>query len=125
MVKSIVSVIIAISLILGGAVLENRFVRKQFDEFNIVLDTFYEKVENKTANKQDAIAVQKSWIEKKKVLHIFIPHNDIKEVDLWVTETISLTEYEKFEDVLSKIDVLKELCIQIPNTFEIEFANIM
>lgn len=125
MVKSIISVLISLCLIFCGATLENKFVKKQFDEFDIVLETFYEKAENNTANEQDALAVQKNWLEKKKVLHIFIPHNDIKEIDLWISETISLTRYEKYEDVLSKLDVLKTLCSQIPKTFEFEFANIM
>lgn len=125
MVKSIISVLISLALIFGFAAYENSFVMRQFDEFSTVLDTLYEKVENETANKQDVLAAQQNWVDKKKVLHIFIPHNEIKEVDLWLAETISLVGYEKYEDALSKLDVLKELCEQIPHTFRLHISNIL
>jgi len=125
MVKSIISVLISLALIFGFAAYESNFVMRQFDEFSTVLDTLYEKVENQTANKQDVLAAQQNWVDKKKVLHIFIPHNEIKEVDLWLAETISLVGYEKYEDALSKLDVLKELCEQIPTTFRLHISNIL
>lgn len=125
MVKSIITVLVALAIIFGGAAYEQNFVKRQFDEFNVVLETLYVKTENNTANKEDVLAVQKNWVDKKNVLHIFIPHNEIKEVDLWLAETISLVAYGKYEDALSKIDVLLELCEQIPHTFRLHISNIL
>ena len=84
----------------------------------------YEKVEEEYANREDVLAVQKSWLKKKSRLHVFIPHNEIKEIDLWLSESVTLVEKEKWEDALSKIEVLKELTEQIPNTFKVTIENI-
>lgn len=124
MVKSIISIFVALAIIFGGAAYERNFVKRQFDEFDVVLESLYEKTENCTANKEDVLAAQMNWVKKKEVLHIFIPHNEIKEVDLWLAETISLVAFEKYEDALSKIDVLLELCEQIPKTFRLDISNI-
>ena len=69
--------------------------------------------------------MQKNWLEKKKALHIFIPHNDIKEVDLWLAESATLVRDEKWDDAISKIEVLKELSEQIPKTFTLSWENIL
>ena len=125
MVKSIVTVIIALFLIFGGAVFEAKFVNKQFNEFDVALSSLYDKTKDQTANKQDVLAVQENWHAKKRVLHIFIPHNEIKEIDLWLGETISLINFEKYDDALSKLDVLIELCREIPKTFTPAMPNIL
>ena len=125
MVKTIISVIVVACFITVGAILENSFIHKQFDELEIILDTLYEKVEAETAVKEDAYSVQKNWIEKKKYLHVFIPHNEIKEIDLWLSESVTLIDDKEWSDAISKIEVLKELCEQIPKTFTIAWENIL
>lgn len=125
MVKTICSLLCALAIIIAGATYENDFIIRQFKEFGVVAQTLYEKTEDRTAVKDDAIAVQKNWLEKKKYLHNFIPHTEIKEMDLWISECVSLIENGKWEDALSKIEVIKELSEQIPKTFEISIENIL
>ena len=116
---------IAVAVILTvGAIYETNFVKKQFTDFSVAIDCVYEKVDEKTATEDDVYALQKSWLEKKRYLHIFIPHNEIKEVDLWLAESIKLVRDEKWEDALSKMEVLKELAEQIPKTFKVSPENI-
>ena len=69
--------------------------------------------------------MQKNWIEKKHVLHIFIPHSEIKEVDLWLSEAATLVRDKEWHDAISKIEVLKELSEQIPMSFKITLENIL
>ena len=125
MVKSLISMLIVALLLTCGALYENSFVNKQFDEFNSVLQVLYEKVDNQTATQDDVYAVQKNWIDKKKVLHVFIPHNDIKEFDLWLSESSTLVRDKKWEDAISKIEVLIELTEQIPRSFILALENIL
>ena len=125
MVKSFISMLIVAILLTFGALYENAFVNKQFDEFNSVLQVLYEKVDNETATQDDVYAVQKNWIDKKKVLHVFIPHNDIKEFDLWLSESSTLVRDKKWEDAISKIEVLIELTEQIPMSFVLALENIL
>lgn len=125
MVKTIVSTLIVALLLTGSAIYENYFVNKQFSEFNQSLTQLIEKVDDKTAVEDDVYTVQTFWLEKKKFLHIFIPHNEIKEIDLWLAESVKLVRDEKWEDARSKVEVLLELSEQIPKTFTLAIENIM
>ncbi len=124
MVKTIISVICVSAILLAGCIFEMNFIQRQFDEFSVVTSELYEKVDQKTATMDDVYAVQENWLNKKKYLHAFIPHNEIKEVDLWIAESATLVRDKKWEDALSKVEVLKELSEQIPKTFVISFANV-
>lgn len=125
MVKSLVSMLVALAVLIAGSIYETSFVEKQFKEFDVVLEELYEKVDEKSAVKDDVLAVQKNWLDKKRVLHIFIPHNDIKEIDLWLSEAVTLVRDCEWKDAISKIEVLRELSEQIPKTFKVSFENIL
>ena len=62
---------------------------------------------------------------KKKTLHVLIPHNEIKEIDLWLSECCGLLETKTFDDALTKLTVVSELIEQIPKTFSFRIENIM
>ena len=125
MVKTFISMITVAIILFVGSILETRFIDKQFNEFNEVLCVLYEKVDDETATIDDVYAVQENWIEKKKYLHIFIPHTEIKEIDLWLSESATLVRDKEWEDAISKIEVLKELSEQIPKTFSLRLENVL
>ena len=125
MVKSIISMLCVALLFVVGAIYETDFVHRQFEELHGVLTVLYEKVDEQTATQDDVYAVQKNWLEKKKYLHAFIPHNEIKEVDLWLAESATLVRDQEWSDALSKIEVLIELAEQIPKTFKASWENVL
>lgn len=124
MVKSLISTICALIILVAGSVYENHFIQKQFTELKNDLINLYSLVDSQTALKSDVLSVQKNWLEKKRFLHAFIPHTEIKEIDLWLSESITLVEDEEWHDAISKIEVLIELSEQIPKTFQISFENV-
>ena len=124
MVKTLISAICAAVIIVFGSFFEMNFIHKQFNEFHEVVEILYEKVDSQSAVEQDVYAVQENWLHKKNYLHAFIPHNEIKEVDLWLSETVTLVRDKQWEDAISKLEVLKELAEQIPRTFSLTLANI-
>ncbi|MBQ8196872.1 MAG: DUF4363 family protein [Clostridia bacterium] len=125
MVKTIISTACVLALLIGGAIAETNYIRKQFDDFNQVLCVLYEKVDDEVAVESDVYAVQDFWLNKKKHLHAFIPHTEIKEIDLWLAESVTLVRDKEWEDAISKIEVLKELTEQIPKTFIISWENVL
>jgi len=125
MKKSIIVMSIVALVLIGGAIYETNFVQRQFQELHAVFSELYVKVDEETAVYDDVIAVQNNWLDKKKYLHAFIPHNEIKEIDLWLSESAILVRDEKWSDALSKIEVLKELAEQIPKTFAVTWENIL
>ena len=125
MVKALISAIISLFIIVGGSVFEQNYIKNSFSEFERVAKLAYEKTENQSASKDDVLSLQQLWLEKKKSLHIFIPHNDIKEIDLWVSEAVTLVEKKKWEDALSKLEVVIEIVEQIPKTYSLRIENIL
>ena len=83
MVKAFFTAIIALIIVVSSSFLEQRYLKNTFSDFKEIATVAYNKTEEKTAVRGDILAVQNFWLEKKKTLHIFIPHNDIKEFDLW------------------------------------------
>lgn len=124
MVRSIISALAVIVILFSISIGEQYLLRKSFGEFKEEAVCVYKKVEEETAVKEDAVSLQKFWLEKKKTLHLFIPHNDIKEVELWLAEACTLIENKEFVDALSKIDVVIELCEQIPTMYVFTPQNI-
>ena len=125
MVKTIISIVVVSTILALGMIFENNFTQNEFNEFHQTLEVLYQKVNDKTAVEDDAYAVQTSWLNKKKYLHSFIPHTEIKEFDLWLAESIKLIREEKWEDALSKVEVLLELAEQVPKTFKLSLENVL
>ncbi len=124
MVKSIITIICASVLVIAGAIFENHYINQNFSELRSSLTILYDKVENQTAVEDDVYAVQKQWLGKKKNLHAFIPHAEIKEIDLWLAESVTLVGDKEWQDAISKVEVLLELTEQIPQSFKPSFGNI-
>ncbi len=125
MVKSIISTVLSIILLVSLSIIEQSIINNTFEDLKDNLSVVYQKTEEQTAVKDDILAYQKFWIKKKEFLHVFIPHNEIKEIDLWIGESCTLIEYKKYEDALSKLDVVMELIEQIPKTFALRIENIL
>ena len=124
MVKSIITIICASVIIIVGAIFESRLLQNDFSELNSSFTLLYQKAESHIATEDDVLAVQKNWLNKKKTLHAFIPHTEIKEIDLWVSETVTLVKDQEWSDAISKIQVLIELSEQIPELYRLKFGNI-
>jgi len=125
MVRSIISLVIALTLLICGAFYEQHLVKRDFSLFEEILTELYEKIENENCDKEDVLSVQTWWVKKKESLHIYIPHNDIKEVDYWLSECVSLVYTKDYNDALSKVEVLLEICEHIPDTYNLKIENIL
>ena len=124
MVKSIIYVIVAFLLCIALFIGVDIYLRRQFEEFNEAVQVLYRKVENESATREDGFALRSMWADKKKRLHIFIPHNDISYIDYWLSEACGLIYYEKFDLALGKIEVLKEITKNLPDGYSFKFENI-
>ena len=112
MVKSIVTVLVTLSILIAGAAFEQTYIHREFGDFAAVVETLDEKVTTQTATEEDALAVQKNWLTHKEHMHVFIPHTEIKEIDLWLSETVSYVKSQNWEEARAKIEVLAELVEQ-------------
>lgn len=124
MVKSIIYTVVAILLCLGVFFGAQYYIHNQFTKFNEALDTLYDKIENKEANREDAYAVKKMWADKKSRLHIFIPHNDISYIDYWLSEACAFIYTGEYDLALANVEVLLEITSNLPNAYSVKLENV-
>lgn len=124
MVKSIISMALAALVLAAGIVYETTFIRGEFQELTVATEALYDKIEAENANENDVYTLQKKWIWVKEKLHAFISHNEIKEFDMWIAETVNLVAAKMWDEALSKTEVILELEEQIPKNFKISLANV-
>lgn len=124
MVKSVITVIVSALILAGAAIYEQIYVNSAFDRLLEQALIMQEKETNKTATPADAENVRNCWIKEKEKMHAFIPHNDIKELDMWLSEGIAFTKSGKYEEAYTKYVVIADLCKSIPKGYLIRFENV-
>ena len=125
MVKSIYSIIIALLIFACVGVGEQIYMVKTFEKLENNYTLIYEKLNDNTANLNDVESAKKLWLEKKKCLHFFIPHNDIREMDLWLSEAVSYFRLGDEKEATSKLEVAISLTKQLPKNYLIRLENIL
>lgn len=124
MVKSVITVIVSALILAGAAIYEQIYVNSAFDRLLEQALVMQEKETNKTATPADAENVRNCWIKEKEKMHAFISHNDIKELDMWLSEGIAFTKNGKYEEAYTKYVVIADLCKSIPKGYLIRFENV-
>ena len=124
MVKSVITVIVSALILAGAAIYEQIYVNSAFDRLLEQALIMLEKEINKTATPADAENVRNCWIKEKEKMHAFISHNDIKELDMWLSEGIAFTKSGKYEEAYTKYVVIADLCKSIPKGYLIRFENV-
>ena len=124
MVKSVITVIVSALILAGTAIYEQIYVNSAFDRLFEQALIMQEKEINKTATPADAENVRSCWIKEKEKMHAFISHNDIKELDMWLSEGIAFTKSGKYEEAYTKYVVIADLCKSIPKGYLIRFENV-
>ncbi len=123
--KVLITIIVSLILLVAGGVYEQVVVLKQFDEFKQSVLVCKDKADAKTLTFDDIKDLQTDWEDKRKYLHVFIPHTEIKEIGLWLSEAMAFTEYDNMEETADKLQVIYDLSCQIPENFRIKIENIM
>ena len=124
MVKSVITVIVSALILAGAAIYEQIYVNSAFDRLFEQALIMQEKETNKTATPADAENVRNCWIKEKEKMHAFISHNDIKELDMWLSEGIAFTKSGKYDEAYTKYVVIADLCKSIPKGYLIRFENV-
>ncbi len=124
MVKSVITVIVSALILAGAAIYEQIYVNSAFARLFEQALIMQEKETNKTATPADAENVRNCWIKEKEKMHAFISHNDIKELDMWLSEGIAFTKSGKYEEAYTKYVVIADLCKSIPKGYLIRFENV-
>ena len=125
MVKTAISILISIFILALSGVCEQIYLTRTFDDLHEDFTLAYQKIKDENATADDANAIKSRWLAQKKKLHFFISHNDIKEMDLWLSEAVAYLKLGNTEEAVSKIEVAINLTEQIPKNYLIRFENIL
>ncbi len=124
MIKTIVSIVISLALICGFSFYEIQYVQRTFTEFHKILDTLYQKTESHTATYEDGTSVRYYWEDKKRTLHVWLPHTMLQEVDYHLDEAIGYLYNDDYSNALAQLEVAIELSDEIPRSYALIPANI-
>ena len=124
MVRTIVSILVSFALLLGISAYEIYSVGTTFKTFSEALVSLYNKAEDQTATYEDGVAVRTYWKDKKRTLHVWIPHTSIENVDYQLNEALGYLYEKKYDDALPQIEVLIEMAEKIPKSYSFSFENI-
>lgn len=124
MIKSIITALCATILLVACALYENNYIESTFGTFYEFIQQVDKKIQDGNCTQLDGIALRDFWLDKKEYLHIWIPHNDIKEIDLWVSETVVYLKQGNFKEASAKLEVIGNLSQQIPRTFSLKLENL-
>ena len=125
------------AIILTFSFLEQSTLKNNFAELSQEISIIKEKAYDETLSVIEltvliavplgviCAAFQNKWIKSKEVLHVYIPHNEIKELDLWISECLYYAKEKDFTEVKAKAEVIAELFEQIPKTFSVKIENLL
>lgn len=124
MVRSIIYTIVAIALCAAFFIFTEMYVSEQFGYLYSATEILYEKVEEGDATENDANAVRQLWEDKKSKLHIFIPHNDIAQIDHYLSEASGHIRDGENGLALAKLEVVKHMAQSLPSAYSIRLENV-
>ena len=124
MIRTIVSALITLALILGVSIYDIHHVQSTFEVFHETLQTLKGKTERKEASYDDGLAIRSYWDTKKRVMHIWVPHTALAEIDYQLDEAIGYLYTHDYEGAIPKIEVLLGLSENIPSGYTLSLGNI-
>lgn len=125
MVKSLISIAIAMLLLAGAVVFEWVYIENEFGDFQEELEMLYDKIDNETVSVEDAKIVQKSWERRKESLYALIPHSDISRIDDYISETVGLVNEKTYPLALANLEMVLHLTECLPATYRPTIENIL
>lgn len=124
MVKSIIYTVAAILLSAAFFIFTEMYVSQQFGYLYGAAEQLYKKIEEGDATENDAQAVRELWEDKKSKLHIFIPHNDISQIDYYLSEAAGHLRDGEDGLALAKLEVVKHLSRSLPSSYSVSLENV-
>lgn len=122
--KTLIIPAIFLILIICGGIIEQVNLNKNFDTLLLKLEDVSQKIEDETAKEEDMTEISKWWNDLKTIMHTYLPHSEIKEIDFWLSETGSYIATGNFDHARAKIKTLITIAKAIPKSFQLNLENI-
>lgn len=124
MVKTTVTLLIVLAVILAASFFENNYLVKNFDYFDKSLDEIIENTDKGEDSSDKLFQLTKWWKDKKNVLHAFVPHSDIRDIDGLMVEANKYIKNEMYNTAAAKLQKLDDMIVSITQNYSFNFGNI-
>jgi len=124
MVKVNIIALILFVLIIGGGILETKYINDKFKYYETEVASIAELAGKKEDSGDRLEKLTAEWKNDKQRLHIMIPHNELKDVELIMAESDNLIKGGKYELAEAKLRALQISLEAIPGIISISVGNI-
>ena len=125
MIRTIVSLVISLGLLIGVSIYEGWRVQTTFALFSDVLQTLYDKTEAGEVTYEDGTATEEFWENQKNTLHIWLPHTALQEIDYQLYEAVGYLFVHDYQSAMPKLEILIGMCENIPQSYRFSLENIL
>lgn len=125
MVKTAISILISLAVIIGVSVLEVTQVNLAFSAFRSSLISLYQKTEREQSTHEDGKAVRMLWEKEKRKLYFWLSHTVIENIDYQLNEALGYLYEGGYQDALPKLEILIKTSEYIPDSYSLDWENII
>ncbi|MBQ4268363.1 MAG: DUF4363 family protein [Clostridia bacterium] len=125
MVKTAISILVALGIIVGVSYLEVWQVNRAFSIFREALVALYKKTESEQATHEDGKSVRMLWEKEKRTLYFWLSHTVIENIDYQLNESLGYLYEGGYQDALPKLEILIKMSEYIPDSYTLDWENII
>ncbi len=125
MTKSIVAGIIALALVLSCGIVEVVVLKKDYEKLHDECVQVMSLAEEETLTEERFNEFRDRWVKLREISELFLPHQDVYELNLRFAESQAYVEQRDFEQVLAQLSVVEELLAYVPHLMTPSFNHLM
>ncbi len=125
MTKSIVAGIIVLALIITCGVLEVVFVSKDYNDLHKECEQLMELCQSEQVTTEQFNKFRDKWYKLRETSEIFLPHNDVYELNLRFAESQAYVESGDYEQLFAQLSVIEELLEYVPHLMKPSWKHIV
>ena len=115
MSRSVVTMLIALLVILVAGIFEVVYVNQEYAKVEQQCKVLLDKAKDKTLTTNEFDDFYKNWHDLREKSELFLPHVDVYEINLRISESKALLDNGDFEMVYAQLEIAHNLLQYIPN----------
>lgn len=122
--KSTIILLSALALILVSSYLEGLYLKASFGYFEENLTQIIEKTDMEENDGENLEKLLDWWKGEKKIMHAFVPHNEIKDIDGMMVKSQEYIRKGFFTHASAELKRLLDTVKALPENYSFSFGNI-
>lgn len=122
--KKIVVGIIALAVLVTVGVLEVVFVARQFNQLRNECQDVLQEIDEQTLTVERYDQFLDDWEKLREKGELLLPHADLYEINLRITETRSYVVNQSYKDAEAQLAIVMELLEYVPHLITPDFQHI-